>query len=57
MGGFQDRLNNISHRTGVSGGAVNSVNLLLLAEELKSGRMDYDQWFEYFSQNAEVGIL
>ncbi|MCI8983112.1 MAG: restriction endonuclease [Hungatella sp.] len=57
VGGFQDRLNNISHRTGVSGGAVNSVNLLLLAEELKSGRMDYDQWFEYFSQNAEAGIL
>lgn len=57
VGGFQDRLKYISGRTGVTGGAVDSVSLLLLAEELKSGRMEYDQWFDYFSKNDEAKIL
>ncbi len=57
VGGFQDRLKYISDRTGVTGGAIDSVSLLLLAEELKSGRMEYDQWFDYFSKNDEAKIL
>lgn len=55
-GGFQDRIQNICERTGVSGGAINSVNLLLLSEELKSGRMNYQECFSYFENNDEVKI-
>lgn len=56
IGGFKDRLNNICERTGVSGGAINTINLLLLAEELKSGRMSYPKCFSYFNTNDEVHI-
>ena len=55
-GGFKDRLNNICGRTGVSGAAINTINLLLLAEELKSGRMSYPMCFSYFNTNDEVKI-
>lgn len=56
VGGFRDRLQNINKRTGLFGAAINSVNLLLLAEELKSGRMDYGQCFELFKQNDEIEL-
>lgn len=56
IGGFKDRLNNIYGRTGVSGGAINTINLLLLAEELKSGRMSYATCFSCFDKNDEVQI-
>lgn len=56
IGGFKDRLNNIYGRTGVSGGAINTINLLLLAEELKSGRMSYTTCFSCFDKNDEVQI-
>lgn len=55
-GGFKDRLNNIYERTGVRGAAINTVNLLLLAEELKSGRMTYPMCFSYFDRNGEINI-
>lgn len=53
-GGFKDRLKNIYERTGVSGGAINTVSLLLMAEELKSGRIPYTMCFSYFHGNDEV---
>lgn len=53
-GGFQDRLNNIYVRSGLNGAAINSVNLLLLAQELKSGRMDFDTFFSLFDCNKEI---
>ncbi len=53
-GGFKDRLKNIWERTGVRGAAVNTVNLLLLAEELKSGRISYPMCFSYFERNDEI---
>lgn len=56
-GGFKDRLNNIYERTGVSGAAINTINLLLLAEELKAGRISYPMCFSYFDKNDEVEIL
>lgn len=56
-GGFRDRLNNICERTGVSGGAINTINLLLLAEELKAGRISYPMCFSYFGKNDEVSIF
>lgn len=53
-GGFKDRLKNIYKRTGVSGAAINTINLLLLAEELKSGRLEYPMCFSYFGNNEEI---
>lgn len=56
-GGFKDRLNNIYERTGVRGAAINTINLLLLAEELKSGRLAYSRCFSYFDRNDEIKIV
>lgn len=53
-GGFKDRLENIHMRSGLSGGAVNSVTLLLLAEELKAGRLAYPDFFRLFDCNDEI---
>lgn len=53
-GGYKDRLNYIRERTGVPGGVIDSVDLLLMAEELKSGRLEYSRWFRYFSENDQV---
>ena len=39
-GTFKDRLEYISKCSGVKGAAINSVNLLMLAEELKAGKCD-----------------
>lgn len=53
-GGFKDRINLISMRSGIRGAAVNSVNLLLMAEELKSGRLSFEEWFKLFDGNDEI---
>ncbi len=53
-GGFKDRLENIHMRSGLCGGAIDSVTLLLLAEELKAGRMEYSEFFRLFDCNDEV---
>lgn len=55
-GRFKDRIENISRRSGVNGAAINSVNLLLLAEEIKSGRISYAKAFDMFESNDEIGI-
>lgn len=55
-GGFKDRLENINRRSSVNGAAINSVNLLLLAEEIKSGKMSYDKAFTLFDYNYEIII-
>ena len=53
-GGFKDRLNLISVRSGIHGAAINSVTLLLLAEELKSKRLGYEECFRLFDSNDEI---
>ena len=55
-GGFKDRLENISRRSHINGAAINSVNLLLLAEEIKSGRLSYGDVFAKFECNDEIII-
>lgn len=50
-GGFKNRLENINHHSSVNGVVINSVNLLLLAEEIKSGKMSYDKVFTLFDYN------
>lgn len=53
-GGFKDRLENISRRSHINGAAINSVNLLLLAEEIKAGRLTYGDAFAKFECNDEI---
>ena len=53
-GTFKNRLSYMSSRSGVNGAAISSVNLLLLAEELKSGRIGYDDVFDRFGSNDEI---
>lgn len=55
-GGFKDRLNHISMRSGIKGAAVNSANLLIIAEQLKSGTMSYEEFFQLFDQNDEITV-
>lgn len=55
-GGFKDRLQNIYQRSHIKGAAINSVNLLLLAEEIKSGRLSYGEAFKKFDCNEEIVI-
>lgn len=55
-GGFKDRLENISRRSHINGAAINSVNLLLLAEEIKSGRLSYSDALAKFNCNDEIII-
>ena len=56
-GNFKDRLENINRRSSVNGAAVSSVNLLLLAEEIKSGRLSYHDAFAMFECNDEIRLL
>ncbi|MEY8353649.1 restriction endonuclease FokI C-terminal domain-containing protein [Lachnospiraceae bacterium 54-53] len=53
-GGFKERLNNIRMRSGICGAAVSSMNLLLLAEELKAGRLGYEECFALFDRSDEI---
>lgn len=52
-GRFEDGLNNISMRSGISGAAISSENLLYFAEFLKSERITYYSFFDSF-QNKEI---
>lgn len=56
IGNFKNRLTYMSSRSGVHGAAISSVNLLLLAEEIKTGRMTYDDAFDKFGSDDEVAI-
>ena len=55
-GGFTNRLENISIKTGINGGAINSQNLLYLSEKLKCGELSYDDSFKFFG-NKEIMIM
>lgn len=56
-GGFRDRLKNISMRSGLKGAAINSMNLLLLAEKIKAGHIKYEESFDFFDSNDEILLL
>lgn len=56
-GGFKDRIQNIYQRSNVKGAAINSVNLLLLAEEIKSGRLNYKEALNRFNCNDEIVVI
>lgn len=55
-GNFRNQLRRIALDTGVSGAAINVVNLLLLAEKIKSNKIAYQDVFNQFSSNDEIAI-
>lgn len=57
VGTFKDKLENIYQRTGVCGAAINSENLIYLAELLKSGNISYEEAIRYFDCNKEIRIV
>jgi hypothetical protein len=48
------KLNQLSLRAKIQGGAINASNLLLLAEEIKSGRKTYVDCFTILKRNCEI---
>ncbi|MDR3262703.1 MAG: restriction endonuclease [Clostridiales bacterium] len=55
--GVNAKLLQLSRRTSTNGAAINSQNLLLLAEEIKSCRLSYKDCFELFNKNNEVCVV
>lgn len=52
-GRFEENLQSIASNTGVNGGAIAVNNLLYLAEDIKSGKVKYDDFFKMM-QNCEL---
>lgn len=50
------RLQHIALDTGVNGAALNVINMLLLAEQIKAGRISYQEVYDFFGSNAEISI-
>lgn len=50
-GNFESNLQYIANRTDINGAAINVENLLYLAEELKSGRLPYQNSFKLYKNN------
>lgn len=57
VGQFEDRLRNISSRTSRNGAVINVVNLLILAENIKSNMVDLEEVYERFTSNSEIKLL
>ncbi len=56
-GQFEEKLNNIAQTTKVNGGAMNVVNLLLFAEQIKAQYMTLDEAYRLITQNLEINPL
>lgn len=53
-GQFEEKLKNISHTTNVDGCALNVVNLLLFAENIKSELINLEKAYEIMTKNNEL---
>lgn len=53
-GQFEEKLENIAQSTKINGGALNVVNLLILAENIKSNFIDIEQVYNLITQNSEI---
>lgn len=53
-GQFEEKLKNISHTTNVDGCALNVVNLLLFAENIKSEILNLEKAFDMMTKNSEL---
>lgn len=56
-GQFEEKLENIAQSTKINGGALNVVNLLILAENIKSNFMDLEQVYNLITQNSEIKLI
>lgn len=56
-GQFEEKLENIAQSTKINGGALNVVNLLILAENIKSNFMDMEQVYNLITQNSEIKLI
>lgn len=56
-GQFEEKLENIAQSTKINGGALNVVNLLILAENIKSNFMDMEQVYKLITQNSEIKLI
>ena len=56
-GQFEERLDNISKTTNINGGAMNVVNLLLFAENIKAQYMDLEEAYNLITQNSEIKLI
>ena len=56
ISGISNKIKQISLRTETNGAVINSENLLLFAENVKSGNISYSECFEMLRKNEEVII-
>ena len=56
-GQFESKLKNIVQSTSIHGGALNVVNLLILAENIKSNIMDLEQVYNLITQDSEIKLI
>lgn len=56
-GAYKEKLDNIYQRTGIHGAAINSVNLLYLAELIKSDKLSYGDAIKEFDCNDQIVLL
>ena len=56
-GQFESKLKNIAQSTSIHGGALNVVNLLILAENIKSNIMDLEQVYNLITQDSEIKLI
>lgn len=56
-GQFENKLENISTTTGINGAAMNVVNLLVFAENIKSEIIGLEQAYQLMTQNSEIKII
>lgn len=56
-GQFKEKLENIAQSTKINGGALNVVNLLILAENIKSKFIDMEQVYNLITQNSEIKLI
>lgn len=57
VGGFKDRLSYIYGRTKVKGAAINSVNLIYIAELLKSNQATYENMIDKLNCNDQIELF
>lgn len=56
-GQFEEKLSNIANTTGINGAAMNVVNLLLFAENIKSEFIGLEQAYDLMTKNAEIKLI
>lgn len=56
-GQFKEKLDNISKTTNINGGAMNVINLLLFAENIKAHYISLEDAYSLITQNSEIKLI